>query len=109
MQEPLDDLGQAISDGRDAATYLWQVPDDEGTRARVAELLRLIERESARAGRREMPQICKELLTAVGASSSPQQIDILQDGFDRLYKLWSAAKSGLGVPTIPAAGRRTAR
>jgi hypothetical protein len=106
MHEPQDDLGQAISEGKDAATYLWQVPDDETTRTRVGELLTFIERESARAGRREMPQICKELLTAVRASSSPQQIDILQDGFDRLYKLWSAAKSGLGVPSIPTTGRR---
>jgi hypothetical protein len=42
-----------------------------------------------------MPKLCDELLTALRAQPTPQQVDILQDGFDRLYKLWAAAKSGL--------------
>jgi hypothetical protein len=88
-------LGDAITRGRDFATYLWQVPDDAETRAAIQQLLHAIRRESAQEGRREMPQICDELLTALSASPSPQQVDMLQDGFDRLYKLWSAAKSGM--------------
>ncbi len=95
--EPLlDALGKMISDGKDAASYLWQVPDDEGTRSRLAQLLQEIREESAKKGRREMPKLCDELLTALRASPSPQQVDLLQDGFDRLYKLWGAAKTGLG-------------
>lgn len=97
------ELGDAISAGRDTATYLWQVPDDAETKLTLKGLLEFIRVESAREGRREMPKICAELLTALSASASPQQVDILQDGFDRLHKLWSSAKSGLmpGLTTMP--------
>lgn len=96
QSEPLlDALGHAITDGKDAATYLWQVPDDRAGRARLVELLSQIKELSAKQGRVEMPRLCDELLTALEASPSPQQVDLLQDGFDRLYKLWAAAKSGL--------------
>lgn len=94
--EPLlDALGQMIRDGKDAALFLWQVPDDAGTRSRLEKLLQDIREQSARKGRREMPRLCDELLVALRASPSPQQVDLLQDGFDRLYKLWEAAKTGL--------------
>lgn len=94
--EPLlDEMGTAIVAGKDAAAYLWQVPDDTETRARIATLLEQIRDASARQGRTEMPRLCDELLVAARAQPTPQQVDILQDGFDRLYKLWSAAKSGL--------------
>jgi hypothetical protein len=42
-----------------------------------------------------MGQIAGELETALAVSPSPQQVDLLQDGLDRLYRLWAAAKSGL--------------
>ena len=42
-----------------------------------------------------MPRICAELKTAANASPSPQQVDLLVNGFDRLMHLWQAAKSGL--------------
>jgi len=94
--EPLlDDVGKAIVSARDATNFLWQVPDDEPTREQLREALELIRDRSARKGRREMPSICDELLTALKASPSPQQVDILHAGFDRLYNLWAAAKSGL--------------
>lgn len=94
--EPLlDDVGTAIVAGKDTTAYLWQVPDDEASRVQLGELLVLIRDRSAKKGRREMPRLCDELLKALEASPSPQQVDMLQDGFDRLYKLWSAAKSGL--------------
>ena len=98
-----DELGDAIISGRDTATYLWQVPNDVESRTSIKSLLEFIRVESAREGRREMPKICAELLTALNASASPQQVDILQDGFDRLYKLWNSAKSGLmpGLTTMP--------
>lgn len=91
----LDALGKLIQDGKDAASYLWQVPDDQGARSRIRQLLQDIKDQSARKGRREMPRLCEELLTALRASPSPQQVDLLQDGFDRLYKLWEAAKTGM--------------
>jgi hypothetical protein len=42
-----------------------------------------------------MGRIAGELEAAAQASSSPQQVEILQDGFERLVRLWAAAKSGL--------------
>jgi hypothetical protein len=94
-QPLLDELGTAIVKGKDAASFLWQVPDDATTRGSLQELLQRIRDLSAREGRREMPKLCEELLVAARAQPSPQQVDLLQDGFDRLYKLWAAAKSGL--------------
>jgi hypothetical protein len=94
--EPLlDELGTNIVAGKDAAAYLWQQPDDAATRQRLVDLLQRIKDGSAKQGRSEMPRICDELLVAARAQPTPQQVDLLQDGFDRLYKLWSAAKSGL--------------
>jgi hypothetical protein len=94
--EPLlDDVGTAIVAGKETTEFLWQVPNDEASRVRLSELLVLIRDKSAKKGRREMPRICDDLLKALEASPTPQQVDLLQDGFDRLYKLWSAAKSGL--------------
>ena len=51
--------------------------------------------EAAKQGRQEMGRIATELATAVAVSPSPQQVELLQDGFERLTRLWSAAKSGL--------------
>jgi hypothetical protein len=42
-----------------------------------------------------MGRIAAELETAAQASASPRQVEILQDGFERLTRLWAAAKSGL--------------
>ena len=94
-QPLLDPLGKAIQEGKDAAAYLWQVPDDQGTRSRLTQVLAEIRDQSVKQGRREMPKLAEELLTALRASPSPQQVDLLQDGFDRLYKLWAAAKTGM--------------
>ena len=94
--EPLlDEMGTAIVTGKDAVAFLWQVPDDVATREQLVQLLTRIRDGSARQGRTEMPRLCEELLVAARAKPTPQQVDMLQDGFDRLYKLWSAAKSGL--------------
>lgn len=93
---PLKDrLGELCESGRDSATYLWQVPDDQGVRRKIAELLLEIRAEAVKGGRREMGRLVEELETALAASPSPQQVEILQDGFDRLMRLWAAAKSGL--------------
>ncbi len=91
----LDDMGRLIVEGKEATAFLWQVPADEATRTRLREVIEQVRDRSARQGRREMPHLCEELLVALRAQPSPQQVDILQDGFDRLYKLWGAAKSGL--------------
>jgi hypothetical protein len=83
------------TDGKEAAEYLWQVPKDAAVRQKILELLTQIGVESAKQGRREMPRLVEELKVAAQASASPQQVELLVDGFDRLTKLWQAAKSGL--------------
>ena len=91
----MDRLGELCTSGRDSAAYLWQVPNDETVRAEIGRKLIEIRTECEGQGRREMARIVGDLETAVAASPSPQQVEILQDGFDRLVKLWQAAKSGL--------------
>jgi hypothetical protein len=91
----MDRLGELCRDGKDAAEYLWQVPNDEGMRQKITGLLAEIKTEAARQNRREMGRVADELETASQASPSPQQVEILQDGFERLTRLWAAAKSGL--------------
>lgn len=91
----MDRLGELCKAGRDSATYLWQVPDDESVRRKIAAILAEIKVEAAKSGRQEMGRLVVELETAVGVSPSPQQVELLQDGFDRMIRLWAAAKSGL--------------
>ena len=91
----MDALGQLCADGKASAEYLWQVPKDEAVRQQILAILEQIGTESAKQGRREMPRLVEELKIAAQASPSPQQVDMLVDGFDRLTKLWQAAKSGL--------------
>jgi hypothetical protein len=91
----MDRLGELCKAGRDSATYLWQVPDDESVRRKIVEILAEIKIEAAKGGRREMGRLVGELETALSVSPSPQQVEVLQDGFDRLIRLWAAAKSGL--------------
>ncbi len=95
-KQPLPDaLGTLCTEGKAAAEYLWQVPDDAGVRGQVVGILERIAVEAQTQGRKEMGRIIEELLPAAKASPSPQQVDLLVDGFDRLTKLWQAAKSGL--------------
>ena len=91
----LDALGKLCTEGKQSADYLWQVPDDATVRQRILEILDQIETESKGQGRREMPKVVQELKIAARATPSPQQVDLLVNGFDRLLHLWEAAKSGL--------------
>src|ERR1043166_5366627 len=91
----LDALGKLCIEGKQGAEYLWQVPDDANVRKRILTILDQVETESRGQGRREMPLVAEELKIAARASPSPQQVDLLIHGFDRLLHLWEAAKSGL--------------
>ena len=91
----MDALGKLCADGKASAEYLWQVPDDAQVRAKIIGILEQIAVEAKKQGRHEMGRIVDELTPAAKASPSPQQVDLLVDGFDRLTKLWQAAKSGL--------------
>lgn len=91
----LDRLGELCTTGRDSAAYLWQVPTDLKMREEIGRKLVEIRAESERQNRREMHRLVTELEIALAATPSPQQVEILQEGFDRLVKLWQSAKSGL--------------
>jgi len=91
----MDALGKLCTDGKASAEYLWQVPDDSQVRLKIVGILEQIGVEAQKQNRKEMGRIVDELATAAKASPSPQQVDLLVDGFDRLTKLWQAAKSGL--------------
>ena len=91
----LDALGKLCTEGKELADYLWQVPKDQPAREKIIALLDQIAAEAAKQGRKEMPRICEDLKTAAKATPSPQQVDVLVTGFDRLVGLWQAAKSGL--------------
>lgn len=95
MPPLMDRLGELCKAGRDSATYLWQVPDDQEVRRKLGEILAEIKVEAAKSGRQEMGRLVAELETALAASPSPQQVELLQDGFDRMSRLWAAARSGL--------------
>jgi hypothetical protein len=95
MPPLMDRLGTLCKAGKDSATYLWQVPNDEEVRRKIVELLAEIKVEAAKQGRNEMGRLVADLEKAAAASASPQQVELLQDGFDRLTRLWAAAKSGL--------------
>jgi hypothetical protein len=95
MPPLMDRLGELCTTGRESATYLWQVPNDEAVRQKLASILAEIKVEAARGGRQEMGRLAVELQTALAASASPQQVELLQDGFERPNRLWAAAKSGL--------------
>src|SRR3989442_15485392 len=93
FQPPLlDALGKLCTDGKQLADYLWQVPDDAGARQKILDILDQIAQESAKQGRREMPRICEDLRTAAKASPSPQQVDMLVNGFDPPGGLWQGPK-----------------
>ena len=94
-QPLMDSLGQMCADGKETAEFLWQVPKDPAARQKIMDLLIQIGIESLKQGRHEMPRLVEELKVAAQASPSPQQVEILVNGFDRLTKLWQAAKSGL--------------
>ncbi len=91
----MDALGKLCADGKASAEYLWQVPDDTQVRLKIVGILEQIGVEALKQNRKEMGRIVEDLATAAKASPSPQQVDLLVDGFDRLTKLWQAAKSGL--------------
>src|SRR3989442_4120996 len=104
LQPPLmDGLGKLCTDGKELPDYLWQVPKDEPARHKIVAILDQIAAEAGKQGRREMPRICEELKTAARATPSPQQVDVLVSGFDRLRSPWHGAQFRPFLPK-PCAG-----
>lgn len=81
-------VGRAILEGRRLVTYLWQSPHDAATRAQLRQVLAVIRYDYTEHAGRKIQGICQEMLVALRATPSPQQVDLLENGFDRLYRIW---------------------
>lgn len=92
---PIDRMGRLLAQGADVAAYLFQVPDDHGERLKVAAILDEIRREAAPTNARELPKIAAALRRVLAEPPSSDQAARLQDGFDRMRRLWAAARSGI--------------
>ncbi len=91
----LDKLGMLCHQGQDVATYLFQVPDDESQWQKMQTIVEGILYETRGSQRRELPRLAGELQEAMAGSHDMMAADQLQSGFDRLVKLWKAARSGI--------------
>ena len=91
----VDPLGRLCQDGFELGRYLFQVPDDEGERERVREILEAILADPAIKGRTEFPKIAQEIQRALEGPPSPEVSELVQDGFERMLRLWDSVRSGI--------------
>lgn len=91
----VDRLGRLCQEGTDIAAYLFQVPEDPGQRQRLGEILDEVIRGTARSKARELPAIATELKGILAQPPSLEGVAAFQEGFDRMTKLWGAARSGI--------------
>ena len=82
-------VGGAILEGRRLVTYLWQSPHDAATRAQLQQVLAVIRYDYTEHAGGKIQDICQEMLLALRATPSPQQVDLLENGFDRIYRIWN--------------------
>ena len=91
----LDKLGKLCLQGQEVATYLFQVPDDESQWQKMQAIVDAILQETKGSQRRELPRLTAELREALDGTHDMMAADQLQSGFDRMVKLWKAARSGI--------------
>lgn len=91
----LDSLGKLCKQGKDISNYLFQVPDDEGEREKLGRILDEILADDTVASRNEFPKLCNDLKEVLEQEASPKNAEMLQAGFDRMTRLWQAARSGM--------------
>ena len=92
---PMDEVGKLLTAGKDIATYLFQVPDDESQRERLRAILASIETETKGGNHRELPRIASEVAATLSEPPSIPAAEMVQAGFDRMWRLWESARSGL--------------
>ncbi len=92
---PVDALGKLLFEGKDVTDYLFQVPDDESQRERLRGILTEVIAEARAGGHHELPRIAAEVKAVLDEAPSAPGAGMLQAGFDRLLRLWQAARSGL--------------
>jgi hypothetical protein len=91
----MDRLGTLCHEGLDTATYLYQVPDDEGQRDKLRQIVEAIEQDPVVQGRREFPKIVEEMRDTLAGPGTTKSAEVLGDGFERMVKLWQTTRSGL--------------
>ena len=91
----LDKLGTLCHQGLDIATYLFQVPDDESEREKLRQIVEAIGQDPLVKGRREFPKIVDEMRETLAGPGTPMSAEALNDGFERMVKLWHTTRSGL--------------
>lgn len=91
----LDRLGKLCFKGQEIATYLFQVPDDETQWQNARVIVDAILDETRGSQRRELPRLAAQLKEALNGAHDMMAADQLQAGFDRIVKLWKAARSGI--------------
>lgn len=92
---PMDPLGELCIQGVELAGYLHQVPDDREQWARLRAIVDAVVKEAAATKHQELPKVAEELRQTLAQPPSRAAVELLQAGFDRLLKLWKAAKSGI--------------
>ena len=80
-------VGRAILEGRRLVTYMWQSPHDEAIRAQLRQVLAVIRYDATQPSGSRIQSISQEMLVALRATPSPQQVDLLENGFDRMYRI----------------------
>lgn len=91
----VDVIGKLCFEGQQIATYLFQIPDDEGERQRLREVIDAILEYNAKSQNRELPRIAREMKETLSQPPSPLLADQLVTGFDRIVSLWKLARSGI--------------
>lgn len=91
----MDQLGTLCHQGLDIASYLFQVPDDEAERQKIGRIVEAIAQEPVVKGRREFPKILEEMRLTLEGPATPMSAEVLNDGFERMVKLWHTSRSGL--------------
>jgi hypothetical protein len=91
----MDKLGTLCHQGLDIASYLFQVPDDESEREKLRLIVEAIGQDPLVKGRREFPLILAEMRETLAGPGTPMSAEALNDGFERMVKLWHTTRSGL--------------
>jgi len=86
-------LGSLIHAGRLATEALWAHPDDSVGRGQVEELVARVRMEANYLGLSEMLVVCDEIGPIANAAPTPQAVEILINGFERLARHWRAAQT----------------
>lgn len=91
----LQRLASLCVEGQQAATYLFQVPDDQAEWERVRKIVDELIAEASKTPRRELPKLAKEMRELLRGPGSPIVAEHLLSSFDRVNALLRSAKSGL--------------